>query len=151
MNFKGLLQWIYKRKLPYYTATKCGHRTEQSGPVSAFGHTIIKQMPKNEYGSVDYCLDCIGKMTILCAWCGNHIFIGDPVTLDEPDDGFKIPEYAVFSCDKPRQLVGCLRRKCADTSADCAGFWLPDSDGKGYVHRIPTAYELILGANGRHT
>lgn len=144
MILGNLFQWIYKRRTPRYIATKCGHPTKQRGTVSAFEHTITTQMPQNEYGSVDYCLECIGKMAIKCAWCGNPIFIGDPVTLYTPQGDFKIPEYAVINNEKPLQLVGCLRWNCADTGADRAGSWLPNNDDKGYVHRIPTAYERIL-------
>ena len=131
-----------------YTATKCGRRTKRSGSVSAFGCTTIIKMPKNESGSVDYCLDCIGKMTIQCAWCGNPIFIGDPITLYEPRDNFKVPEYAVVYNKGPLQLVGCLGWNCANTGADRAGFWLPGEDGKGRVERVPTVYEALLGAKG---
>lgn len=150
MNLRNLFQWIRRRKTPSYTATKCGHLTEQNGPVSAFGHTTTTQMPRNEYGSVDYCLKCISEMAIKCAWCGNPIFIGDPVTLYTPLENFKIPEHAVINNEKPLQLVGCLRWNCADTGADCAGFWLPNNDGNGHAHYIMTAYERILGASDSH-
>jgi hypothetical protein len=151
MNLSNLFQWIGRRKPLDYTATKCGHHTEQYGSVSAFGHTITIQMSMNEYGSVDYCFDCISKMTIRCAWCGNPIFISDPVTLYTPYDDFKIPEYAVINNEKPLQLVGCLRRNCADTGADRAGFWLPNPDDKGYVHRVHASYAHILDASDNHS
>lgn len=133
-----------------YTATKCGHRTKRGGSVSAFGHTITTQMPKNEGSSVDYCLDCIGKMAIQCAWCGDPIFIGNPITLYTPRDDFQVPEHAVVYNKEPLQLVGCLGWNCAETGADRAGFWLPGEDGKGRVQRVPTAYEAILGAKEPH-
>jgi hypothetical protein len=129
-----------------YKAVKCGHRTKRSGPVSAFGCTITTKMPKNDGGSVDYCLDCIGKMTIKCAWCSDPIFIGNPITLYTPRGEFQVPEHAVVYNKEPLQLVGCLGWNCADTGADRSGFWLPGEDGKGRVQRMPTAYEAILGA-----
>lgn len=147
MNLKDLFPWLWRRDLSSlpYVATKCGHRTEQEGRVSAFEHVIIIEMPRNEIGSVDYCLDCIGKMAIQCAWCGNQIFIGDPITLYTPRCNFKVPEHAVVYAKKPLQLVGCLDGNCAESRADKAGLWLPDENGKGHVHRVPTAHEEILG------
>jgi hypothetical protein len=129
-----------------YKAVKCGHRTKRSGSVLAFGRTITTKMPKNDNGSVDYCLDCIGKMAIRCAWCGDPIFIGDPITLYTPRGDFQVPEHAVVHNKEPLQLVGCLGWNCADTGADRADFWLPGENGKGRVQRVPTAYEAILGA-----
>lgn len=150
-----------------YAAQKCGHRTKRSGPVSAFGRTITTKMPMNKNGSVDYCLDCIGKMAIRCAWCGDQIFIGNPITLYSPgprtgffsseepseaqrarkQDDLVVPDGAVVYHENPLTLVGCLGWNCADTGADRAGFWLPDENGKGRVHRVQTAYEAILGAD----
>lgn len=130
-----------------YTATKCGHRTRQTGVVSAFGKTIAIKMPRNEYGSVDYCLKCIGKMAIRCAWCGNPIFIGNPITLYTPkQNDFKIPDYAVIYSENPLQLVGCLGWNCAITGADRAGFWVPGEDGKGCVERVQTVFEAMFNA-----
>ena len=149
-----------------YTAAKCGHRTKRSGSVSVFGRTTTTKMPMNKNGSVDYCLDCIGKMAIRCAWCSDPILIGDPITLYSPgpragffsseepsegqktreQDGFVVPDGAVVYRENPLTLVGCLGWNCADTGADRAGFWLPGEDGKGHVHRVQTAYEAILGA-----
>lgn len=129
-----------------YKAVKCGHRTKRSGSVSAFGHAITTKMPKNKSGSVDYCLDCIGKMAIRCAWCGDPIFIGEPITLYAPRGDFQVPDHAVVYSKEPLQLVGCLGWDCAETGADRAGFWLPGENGKGRVQRVPTAYEAILDA-----
>jgi hypothetical protein len=129
-----------------YSATKCGHRTKQTGNITASGRTITTSMPKNSEGSVDYCLECIGKMAIQCAWCENPIFIGDPITLYTPRCEFQVPDHAVVHNKDPLQLVGCLGWNCAETGADRAGFWMPGEDGKGAVQRVPTAYEAILGA-----
>lgn len=127
-----------------YKATKCGHYTKQSGSVSAFGQTIHTKMPKNKNCSFDYCLDCVSKMATRCAWCGNPIFIGEPITLYTPNTDFKIPEYAVIYSKDPLRVVGCLSRDCADTGGDVAGFWLPGENGKGHIHRVPTIFETML-------
>lgn len=147
MNLKDLFPWLWRRELSPlpYVATKCGHRTEQEGRVLAFEHSTITKMQENESGSVDYCLDCIGKMAIQCAWCGKPIFIGDPITLYTPRRDSKTPEHAMIYNKEPLQLVGCLRGNCAESGADRAGFWLPNENDKGHVDRVPTAYEEILG------
>ncbi len=149
-----------------YTAAKCGHRTKRCGSVSVFGCTITMKMPKNKNGSADYCLDCIAKMAIRCAWCRNPIFIGDPITLYSPGPRagffsskelneaqkererkeFVVPDGAVVYREKPLTVVGCLGWNCADTGGDRAGFWLPGEDGKGCVQRVPTVLEMLPGA-----
>lgn len=112
-----------------YVAQRCGHPTKRTGKVWAFGHSTNTRMPMNEHDSVDWCLNCIGKMAILCG-CGKPIFIGDPVVEYTAKDG--------------RKIIGCM--DCADTIADQAGFWQPDETGKGHVHRIQTVYEALMGS-----
>jgi len=125
---------------------KCGHETKTKGKVTAFGQTITTRMPVNEDGSVDYCLDCIGEMAICCAWCKEPIFIGDIITLYSPvdEDKFALPENAVIYNKERMSVVGCGRITCADTGADYAGYWLPDENGKGKVHRKPTIIEQSI-------
>jgi hypothetical protein len=135
---------------PRHTASKCDHKTKRKGKVEAFDSHTITSMPLNQSGSVDWCLKCLGKMAVRCAWCGKPIFIGDPITLYTPRGDFKVPEYAVAYKQDPLQLVGCLRWECADTRADRAGFWLPGNDGRGQVERVPTAYAAILGSGGNY-
>lgn len=146
MKRYDLYLYLTRLSLRRYMATICGHHTKRTGKISAFGHTITTKMPINEEGSVDYCLNCIAKMAIRCAWCGNPIFIGRPITLYTPvSDNFKIPEHAVVYEREPSlQLVGCLRWDCAEAGADRAGFWVPGEDGKGRVERVPIVHEMVL-------
>ena len=128
--------------MPKLTARICGHKTKQKGKVSAFGVTITTEMPLKD-DTVDYCLDCIAKMAIQCAWCGLPIFIGNHITLyfsSKPD--FVVPDHAVVYNQKTLELVGCLRMDCASTGADRAGFWLPDEQGHGHVERTASMYAL---------
>jgi len=67
-----------------YTASGCGHKTKRAGDINVFDHTVTIQMPLNEDKGLDWCLECIGKMAIRCAWCGEPILIGHPVTLYSP-------------------------------------------------------------------
>lgn len=143
------LNRLRKRKTTQiYIATKCGHPTVQAGDVTAFGVTIQTQMPLVR-DEVEYCLACILGMAIRCAWCKLPIFIGDPITLYTPREAdFKVPEHAVVYSLEPLRLVGCLRWDCAQTGADRAGFWLPDSTGKGHVQRTPSLFEQALEGCG---
>ena len=101
-------------------------------------------MPPAKNKVPDYCLDCIGKMAIRCAWCGKPILIGDPVTLYTPEEGAEIPKYAVRYSGDPRCLVGCLRFDCADTGADRSGFWVPP----GLVKKVPSVIEMLMASQG---
>lgn len=139
MNF--LKSYLKKIGLFKEIVAKCGHETEIKGGVSAFGESGTFTIPKNDDGTFDYCLDCIRKMTIRCAWCGKPIFIGQPVTLYTPaDENFQIPEHAVIYKENPLRLVGCLRWNCAQTGADRAGFWIPP----GKVYRTLSPIEQCL-------
>jgi hypothetical protein len=126
---------IFKKK---YVGNVCKHRTLLSGEIRAQSEGFLMKMPLEENGSPEYCLECIGKMSIRCAWCGEPIFIGDPVTLYKPVETFDVPEYAVPYGDS-KCFVGCLRATCAD-GCDRAGFWVPP----GEVYRVPTPIEMAL-------
>ncbi len=124
-----------------YKASKCKHKTKRKGVISSGGEIITMSMPLGEANRPEYCLDCVAKMTIRCAWCGSTIFIGDKVTLYTPKDTFKIPDYAVkYTENESKALVGCLRRNCSITGADMCGEWVPP----GKVRRFPSPTELVL-------
>lgn len=127
-----------------YAANVCGHRTKKTGKVTSRGESYAISMPLSKNGSPDYCLDCIAKMSIGCAWCERSIHIGDPVTLYMPRETFKVPEHAVRYDEDDRFLVGCLGWECAETGADHQGFWMPP----GKVARVPSPIEtLMLGGD----
>lgn len=132
-----------------HTANVCGHLTKQKGVMkSPDGSQSIMSMPLADNGHPNYCLECIGKMTIQCAWCDNRIAIGDPVTLYIPKKGFEIPKHAVHYSSEGGQesLVGCLGWNCAESSADLCGRWMPP----GVVQRVPSPIELCLhGMDGK--
>lgn len=136
------LPWFRKRM----TASVCGHKTFVKGSVTAFGQTTRTVMPLKD-GRPEYCLDCITDMAVQCAWCTLPIFIGDAVTLYSPREiEYEVPSFAVVYSEVPPRLVGCLRWDCAQTGADRAGVWLPNSIGKGHVKRMPTVFEQMFGA-----
>jgi hypothetical protein len=121
---------------------ECGHKTKLEGNLTAFGEEswLGMKIPKGKKHP-EYCLGCLEKMTIRCAWCGKAIFIADPITLYTPrDPEFVVPDHAVVYNEKPLQLVGCLRMDCADSGISRAGFWYPP----GEVHRVPSPLELML-------
>lgn len=139
-----LTKWFNKKlKNEEKYQAKCGHLTSQKATLNAFGEKCeIKILsPKDE---IEFCHDCLEKMTIRCAWCGKPIFIGDIVTLYTPNKDFKIPNYAITYSKDPLQLVGCGRTNCAETGADYCGNWLPP----GKVKRFPSVIEMAM-ATGR--
>ncbi|MBP9856187.1 MAG: hypothetical protein KBC48_02715 [Candidatus Pacebacteria bacterium] len=84
------------------------------------------------------------KQVIKCAWCGEAIVPGDPITLYTPRPDFVIPDHAQSVCDLGGhrvRLVGCPRPSCADSGADYAGTW----EMPGKVVTRQTAYEMIVG------
>lgn len=131
-----------------HKANVCGHQTKKTGVMkSPDGAVSIMSMPLADNGHPDYCLACIGDMTIQCAWCDNQIAIGDPITLYLPRKGFDIPKHAVhYNGERYKSLVGCLSSNCAESGADLCGYWMPP----GVVHRVPSPIELCLnGLDGK--
>jgi hypothetical protein len=92
----------------------------------------------------EFCGDCLTAMAIRCGWCGQTIFIGDPVTLYSRSNGELpiLPDRAVIYDQVRGTLVGCLGWDCADTGADRAGLWLPDpkNPGRGHVKLHESLY-----------
>ena len=61
---------VFKKK---YTAVKCLHQTRKSGgvklPFEKPYNEYKNEIPLNNDNEIDWCLECIGKMAIRCAWC----------------------------------------------------------------------------------
>ena len=92
-----------------YIANICGHKTKLKGSTTDGNDTMIMTMPLAANGNPDYCLDCIGNMSIQCAWCGGPIVIGSPITLYIPKDPSKVPTYATpYKRGNHMAFVGCL-------------------------------------------
>lgn len=109
-------------------AKKCGHRTKKKGTITAFRDKRRIQIPENEDGSVDYCLGCLQRMTTKCYWCGEPIFIGDPVAIDTPGEEHTPPSsYSVYKKD-PLKVIVCLGYGCGDGAIDRSGFWQPPGE-----------------------
>ena len=139
-RFQDLLFTFSNPLKKTYVANVCGHKTKKTGLVLSKNGRHTMSMPISENGNPDYCIDCISKMTIRCAWCGDSIHIGDPVTLYVPNEIYKIPEYAVKYKEDERCFVGCLGWDCASSGADRQGFWMPP----GKVSRVPSPIEMLL-------
>lgn len=128
-----------------YSANICKHHTQKKGRVQALGDRFTMNMPLSDNGKPDYCLECISRMSIQCAWCSNSINIGDPVTLHLPRDGevYEAPLYAVRYPTNGKHFVGCLRWDCSDGGGiDRVGFWMPP----GQVNRVPSPIEMLLAS-----
>ncbi len=127
-----------------FIANECGHKTKIKGKIEFFGRTSTMKMPLSKNDCPDYCLECIAKMTIQCAWCKNSIVIGSPITLYTPKESFEIPKHAVlYTEDDSKALVGCLKGSCFDLPDDMCGHWLPP----GEVKRCPSPIEMLFMAN----
>lgn len=124
-----------------HIANICGHKTRKEGFMYDGKSVNIMKMPLALNDQPDYCLKCIGKMSIRCAWCGESIVIGEPITLDFPHKEFKVPDYAVkYGEGEEQALVGCLRWDCAETLAVTCGHWMPP----GVVMRVSSPLEVAL-------
>jgi hypothetical protein len=125
-----------------YKANVCSHETNKSGRISSLGRISLMKMPLSENGNPDYCLECIGKMAIECAWCKEPISIGDPVTLyiANEENASELSEHAVRYAEDPQCVVGCLRWNCGQSGIDRQGFWMPP----GQVERIPSPLEMMM-------
>jgi hypothetical protein len=123
-------------------ATECGHLASGVAIVWLGDDWAVTDM--RGMSAPTYCGACLSAMAIRCGWCGQAIFIGDPVTLYSRRDGGlpELPERAVIYDQARNTLVGCLGWNCAETGADRAGFWLPDSQnpGQGYVKLYESLY-----------
>jgi hypothetical protein len=96
-------------------------------------------------GSLPLCADCCTKLTVPCAFCGKPILIGYPITLYVKKKSYTPPPGAI--CYDGPVFMGCMR--CAVTSLDRAGYWLPVDDADtlmGHVVRVPNLLEVIADA-----
>lgn len=135
-----MLRYLYFRFGGRITA-ECGHPARRRDRVSAFGEnrslTIMPPFGK----APEYCHACLEKMAVCCAWCGQSIFIGDPVTLYSPrDPNYRPKDGSHKHQDNPIQYAGCLRMNCAQSGSDRSGFWVPP----GRVHRVPSPLEIAF-------
>lgn len=121
-----------------YTATECGHETKMHGAIGKGEERITFHLGYNiTTGRPKYCLRCIDAMEITCAWCGQAIQIGDPITVYERPIGPLRERARVYN---DTAVVGCLRQNCAAGAHDRAGFWIEP----GTVHRMLSPIEMIM-------
>lgn len=126
--------WKSKPKM-----AKCGHRTLTKGIMSAFGEIEAIEIRDKD---LPFCVDCLAKMAIQCAWCKRPIFIGNFVTLYNTagKKDFVAPKHAVVYSKDPLALVGCQRTDCAHSGSDYLGYWIPP----GQVMRIESTIERSI-------
>lgn len=122
----------------------CGHTTHLCDKITVISKDGEKKETEITISTIKptHCHKCFEKMAIRCAWCGDYILPGDPITLYSPikEGSFDIPKYAVVYKKDPLQLVGCLRMGCADTGGDRAGFWIIP----GKVQRVLSPIEEVF-------
>ena len=104
-----------------YVANKCKHSTKLHGLINDGQKNIIWKLSLADNKNPDYCLNCVEKMSILCAWCNQPITFGSLITLYKYDDRTFIPKHAVYHHEA---VVGCLRQNCAHEKEDVRGIWV---------------------------
>lgn len=140
MSFSQLRFRLQKLLLQRFVIEQCGHKTPIYGYLKAYDTVRGVKLHDNE-GAPLLCFDCLNKATIPCAWCGQAIFPGDPVTLCSPRDAaYQPPAGAVTYSENPLRYVGCLHIGCSEGGMDRQGFWVPP---KG-VQRVLSPIEQLL-------
>jgi hypothetical protein len=96
-----------------------------------------------------YCHSCLVDMAIRCCWCGEVIWVGDPITLSRSTDpSYEYSDYSVpysegyGDIEKNLTYVGCLRINCASSGIEFSGYW----SAPGEVYRVPLV-ETIMRAD----
>lgn len=118
----------------------CGHKTRDSLLAKALGEDPrIKDILLNEKGRIRYCHKCLEKMAIRCAWCGETILIGEPITLYSPAFGSEMPDFAVEEDARtlPRNFIGCFRDRCVVPGETMDGILIPP----GKARRIEKPFD----------
>jgi hypothetical protein len=114
----NLLKALFQKKV----MAKCGHMTRMKGRLRSGKESISIELKLSD-GRPAHCLDCLNKMSILCARCGRPIFVGDPISVLLPR-GWTPHEQAVACPDYPG-LITCVRSDC--TPIYCVmGAWWPE-------------------------
>ncbi len=139
-----LLPGIVRPVTHTFVGSCCGHavtlaedsRGALTGMLTAFGKSRKTAVPRTGEGKVHYCLDCLSKMSIRCATCGDVIFVGDTISTGEVvgkpafDNIVRDPKY-------PEYYIGCAsNRACCPDIDYLAGHWMPNDDGTASVKRI---------------
>lgn len=103
-------------------AEGCGHLTREFSVAYKGDDWVVVQVPPDNDRA--YCAKCVAKSAIICAWCGQIIWPGDPISLSAPLSAkfFKKLEGAVCFDRETMTMVGCLRPECG-SRFDMAGFW----------------------------
>lgn len=135
----------YKRFLP---VAGCGHSTRRKGRVTAFGETVVLETPLDAQGKPYICLECLGKMSIRCAYCHGAIFPFDSITLYAPGTLFEPGEESVTVGKNPVRFVGCMRSACLSGSKGFfSAVWLPNVVTRhGWVGHVSDDEEAFKGA-----
>jgi hypothetical protein len=114
----------YNRFLP---VAGCGHSTRRKGRVTAFGETTVLETPLDAKGKPYICLECLGEMSIKCAYCHGTIFPFDSITLYSPGTLYKPEEGSITFGKNPVRFVGCLRPACvSEKRGFFSAVWLPN-------------------------
>lgn len=92
------------------------------GYIEAFGERQPAILRVNKEGDIDYTHEEIAAMAVACVACGKPIWLGDPIGLLVPGEGFEIPKGA-YLYEPEQAYVACFRWECEHPFG--RGFWLP--------------------------
>lgn len=134
--------WIMRARIAQafrrtVTASVCGHETKVKGLMATpFGAISVYRIPARP----EYCLSCLGRMAVQCICCEKPIWVGDSVTLYQPNQKDKLPRYAFRLYKGSDYYVACTRLDCAKNRKSILAHWLPP--GKVVSDSPPT--ETVL-------
>lgn len=115
MNIKQLFQPLAMPIInlfrPTLVARICNHETKKEGIVYVGKKPLSLSLHVDEDGQTPYCLDCLRKMSIRCAVCGDMIHIGEPVLVYDRASFEYLPAYAVAYRHDEQYVLGCLNDK----------------------------------------
>lgn len=134
----GIIVFFYKivktirkkyRENKIIVASVCGHKTRISGEICVFGKMVSVELPAD---GTRYCLECLGKMSIQCASCGEAIYPGSGVSSICFADGDLVPEYAVSHPSNDGAYLGCLSGSCSISGGGFTGHWIIPGEFRSY-------------------
>jgi hypothetical protein len=100
-------------------------------------------MPLSNNDCPDYCLDCVSKMSIRCAWCAEPIHVGDEISFYSPIEPYLSRRSPIIGHTKVGgRYIGCTKCKLQKSDSGPSGIWsLP---GKVLAYPINETKELPI-------
>lgn len=144
MNIKQLLGPLVVPLInlfrPTLVARICSHETKKEGIVYVGKKALSLSLAVDENGYTPYCLDCLGRMSIRCAVCGDLIQVGEPVAVYDRNSFVSLPSHAVSYKYDERYVIGCLKDKVRAVDQKFCTVFSPELSP--YTQELMQAYRL---------